>query len=187
MPFVTIGMQLGTRMYRPDIDAYNRKTTVEYVKTGYCLQCGNPFWLNNTHKDVETKFCSIKCAKKYQWNKIREENLRVAYKNIDKSEFTEFYKKYQNFVYSEIFNYESEYHEDLIDRWQDKAIWWFYNIKKWKIINHRKVNIFSYLRKAVNYAYLSVKNKKINSGEVFYDECGIATQQKILGNYKEAL
>lgn len=189
LPFVTTGIMLGTNMYRPDINAYHKKTTVEYILVGYCLQCGNPFWRQASKSDKENhkrgKFCSRACKAKYYWGKIKEENLRVAYKNVDKKEFTEFFKKYQNFVYSEIYKYESEYHEDLIDRWQEQAIRWFYCIKKWEITNHKKCNNFAFLRKAIYYSFLYVQKKKLNSGEVFYSECGIAAQQKILGNYEE--
>lgn len=183
MPFVTTGIQLGTNMYRPDRSAFYRQTTAEYVRTGYCLHCGNPFWIVHINKERQGKFCSLSCRAKYYRGKVKEENLKVAYKNCDKKEFTEFYKKYQNYVYSEIYKYESEYHEDLIDIWQEQAIRWFYLIQKWELQHRREGHRFGFLRKAVYFRYLELRKKKLKNAEVFYDECGMKTQQMIFGDY----
>ena len=181
MPFVTTGIQLFSS-YRDRINRnYYRYTTVEVIKTGYCLNCGNPFFTNVYDKNKNIKFCSTTCSNKYYHRKLKEENLKIAYKHVDRKEFSEFYKKYSNFVYSKIYEQDHKYTEDLIDWWNEQAIRMFYCIKKWEIKHGRECNRFVFLAKAVIYAQQNIQAKRKN--EIFYDECNRKTQQMILGDY----
>ena len=94
---------------------------------------------------------------------------------------SEFYKQYNqivsNYIYS---NYEPEYREDLFDYWQKEAIDVFYRIYTYEKRMKRKINRFAFLKKRIEYGFLTVKSK-----EVFYDECPIKAQYAILGEYNE--
>lgn len=183
----TIGLQLQTGTKYNDYNNYYTHTTAEFYKTGYCLECGSPFMSMNSKNKYKDgiKFCCAACGVRYTRRKIKEANIQLAYNRVDAEEFKIYFKKYSNFVYSEIFKQDSELHEDLIDWWNETAIRHLYNNKKFEKIHHRKPNIFSYLRTAVMYSVMNVKRKREH--EVFYDECNIKTQQAILGtcNYED--
>ena len=70
----------------------------------------------------EQKFCSPACACKYFRGKVKEENLKIACKNINHKEFEEFYRKYKGFVIAEILKYDRRYYEDMLDRYNEYAI-----------------------------------------------------------------
>lgn len=176
----TIGIQLLTGIHSGFARNFMIYTTPEFVHTGYCLNCGKPFWLNN-NPGKPGKFCSNSCVTKFIHSKMKEENLRVAYKNVDNKELKEFLKKYTGYVYSEIFKYDKKYSEDLKDWWQEQGVRHFWNMKKFEMKHGTKGNICKYLHTAVYYAFLNAHNK--NQQEVFYDECNCKTQQMILGDY----
>lgn len=180
VPLPKIGLQLHAGL---NLEYLNYKfqvyTSPQYVQTGYCLNCGTPFFKTCSNKEHKIKFCSRKCAAIYIQCCLKENRLRLAYKNTDSKELTEFFKKYSNYVYSEIYKYEHEYSEDLREWWSETAVRHCYNIKKWEKSHGRTVNKFAYLKRAVEYAFLQVRQKR--SKEVFYDECNLRTQEIILG------
>lgn len=112
-----------------------------------------------------------------------ENRRKLICKNLDHTEFNNFYQKYNPYVTNLFLNYEAEYREDLIEWWQDYAIICFSNIRK--LENNRKSQIarFAYIKKCIHFAHLGIVKKR--KKEVFYDECSIGIQQKILGTYNE--
>lgn len=153
----------------------DRYTLPESVKVGKCKNCGIIFFKNNRSKR-QFSFCSSSCSCKYHQRKIKETNLKLAYKNVDQKEFTEFYKNYNSYAMALIHEYDSEYWEDLKDTWQEKAIWWFRCLRN-------RYSTAKFLKKAIYYAFLNLRKKKKN--EVFYDECGYKAQKYILGEVNE--
>lgn len=99
-------------------------------------------------------------------------------------EMSEFYKQYNQIVRNYIYgNFDPDYREDLFDYWQEHAVYAFYKIYIYEKKMKRKINRFAFLKKLLAYGLLNVKANK--SKEVFYNECSIKTQYKILGEYNE--
>lgn len=181
LPFVTTGIQMNTAFHNRANTNFYLYTTVETVKIGYCLHCGNPFFKNIADIKKNIKFCCRGCATKFYKQKLKEENLRLAYNHVNQSEFQEFYKKYTNYVYAKIYEQDHKYTEDLHDWWNEQAIRLFYCIKKWEKKHGRECNKYAFFQKAVIYATQNIISKRKH--EVFYDECSLKTQQMILGDY----
>lgn len=178
----TLGLKLNTT-YETCFNnlniKYYRETNYKFCKIVKCKYCG----LIEIKKDYNNKnlqFCSCACANKY-FGQLKAKNcLKSAIRIVNNSELKTFLKEYSNFVYSEIYNYPSEFREDLIDWWSEKSINILANIRKAKI--ERKSIIIKYLKKSIKNASLQVN--KIKQKEVFYDELSYYNYSRILGEDK---
>lgn len=179
----TIGLKLETgRVQLNNRANFYLKTTSDFVATGYCMNCGAPFFVTSYGAKYGKRphFCSNSCRAKFVKRKLKEANLRLACKNTDHKEFEKFYKHYNGYVMALIYEQKSELWEDLKDYWQEYAIRHFYNITKWEQAHGRKANRYAYFKKDIHFRVLNALKKREN--EVFYDECNIKPQQMILGN-----
>lgn len=178
-----IGLQLYTG-HLDHLSTYYAKTGSKAQHWGICQECGLPFIYSTFSKLHFQKFCSCSCSRKYAARIHREIKQKLLSKYAKMPEMSEFYKQYnqivRNYIYS---NYEPEYREDLFDYWQKEVIDVFYRIYTYEKRMKRKINRFAFLKKRIEYGFLTVKSKK--SKEVFYDECSIKTQYAILGEYNE--
>lgn len=173
----TIGLKLCT-----EADQYlNQKfylfTHHNCFHTFICKNCGEIFNRNRCDKR-ENKFCSVSCSTKYYKRIAKERKFKLLYKIVSEDDLKAFIKKNENFVYHSIFTkYPSEYHEDLIDFWNEYSVKFAHTLKGRGIRTCMK-----YLDKALKYRFLHLhKNKR----EVFYDECSLKVQEHILGTYND--
>lgn len=160
---------------------YNRYTTPQYIKTGYCLNCGAPFWAVITNNKHIVKFCSRDCTCKYYSRKLKENNFKIAYKNTDRKELSEFYQKYTGFIISEIGKYDSTYTSEALGWWGEYSVRFLYKFNSPAFKNITDKSKLKYLAKAVYCWFFNTKKK--HGREVFYDECSLKTQEMILGDY----
>lgn len=162
-----------TNFYRANTNDLNRVVKI-------CPECKMPFItsLYRNQKNTRQIFCSYACSTKYTGRLRAEKNKKLAYKIINKNEFAKWFKDNNNKVIGYIYNtYDSELREDLIDVWTDKAVNWY--SKMW-----HKDKPFPFLKLALNaYAKQITRRKR----EVFYDECSMAVQNKILGEITERI
>lgn len=168
-----IGLQMVTTGERPKV--YLNRIFQEATKdinriVKKCPECGILF-ITPTLRSNQI-FCCPNCSSKYNGRIRKEKNRKLAYHIIDKNAFSKWFKEYNNKVIGYIYNnYESELVEDLIDIWTDNAVIWY--SKMWY-----KEKPFNFLELALGkYA----KYIKCTKKEVFYDECSLRIQNKILG------
>lgn len=137
-----------------------------------CPECG--LWYFSTRENQ--LFCSHNCSNKYVGRKRHERILRQTFKVIKNNDIKEWLKKYNNFVYSEIFKCDSELHEEMIDIYNEY-------LPRLVYLTRNSTNAIPYLKKVMkNIKLRALKNKQ---NEVFYDECSVKTQIQILGEYNE--
>lgn len=157
-------------------DMINRKYHVNTSPLGkkcfICKECGMPF-ISNDYKKV-VYFCSKSCATRFTSREKAKRVNKLLYKVVNQKAFSEWFKRYNNIVIGYIYNnYDSEWREDLIDCWTDKALYWYY-----RCVNKDKS--MGFLKTCLHNYFLFYKREK---KEVFYDECNYKTQEKILGSY----
>lgn len=139
-----------------------------------CEECGMSFISKTRNRFAH--FCSKSCAGKYVARIKREKIQKLLFKVVDQKAFGKWFKQYNNIIVGYIYNnYDSEWREDLIDKWAEKSMYWFYRCKK-------KDATMSFIKTCLQREFLVLlKTKK----EVFYSECNYKTQEKILGDYTE--
>lgn len=137
-----------------------------------CPECKMPFIVSVfNHKQ---QFCCQAHAMKYTGRERAEKNKKLAWHIVDKNAFAKWFKEYNNKVIGYIYNnFDSELVEDLIDVWTDHAIIWY--SKMW---DRCKSKPFPFLKVALGRWAKLIKTRK---KEVFYDECSMRVQNKILG------
>lgn len=151
------------RHYRQNTQATGRILRI-------CPECKMPFITSVFQRNQ--KFCSQTCATRFTGRERAEKNRKLAWHIVDKNKFAKWFKEYNNKVIGYIYNnFDSEIREDLIDIWTEHAVMWY--SKMWN-----KDKPFPFLKVVLNGWAKSAKNKK----EVFYDECSMRVQNKILGN-----
>ena len=180
-----IGLQLVTKTNFTRSAYFGRYVDVKCVDWAECEHCGIVFIYTKSDKNHKQRFCSRSCSRKHIIKLKRDAFQKIIYKNLDKQKFSEFYKKYTGYVYAKITEYDNDYREDFIEWWQEKAAYCYYKISSFEKAMKRETYHYSFLNKALAYAFLEIKRKK--NKEVFYDECSIKIQQKILGtgNYED--
>lgn len=152
-------------------------TNDKYLKEGVCEYCGKPYLKNNSNTKLHYHYCSTTCSNRASRQAYKKNRLQLALHILSPKEITGFKKKMDNFVYSKIFECKSEYHEDLIDWWNENYI-----LIAQKLYKRGMSTCMKYLQKSIYYAHLNlIKTKK----EVFYDECSLKVQESILGCYND--
>lgn len=142
-----------------------------------CPNCGLLFTTGGYNSPKEQIFCSTNCSNKYRARLINENNKKTAFKIVNKKAFADWFKIYNNRVIGYIYNnFESEFREDLIDIWTDKAVIWYAKM-------FRKDHPWKFIKANLSFAARTIRQTK---KEFFYDECSIKVQQHILGecNYE---
>lgn len=176
-----IGLELQTNInfkHQRDFYRFTTSTTQKYCQ---CKQCG-VFFIHSKY-EKNRYFCSNSCSAKYRMLQYLESRRKLIYKNLNHTKFNIFYQKYNSYVTNLFHKYEAEYMEDLIEWWQDYAIICFSNISKLEKNKKGQIARFAYLKQCIHLAYLGIVKRR--KKEVFYDECSIGIQQKILGTYNE--
>lgn len=172
LPSVSIRLFHGSDIANDISRTYYYHTSPIGLHSFICKECGMPF-INKARNRI-AYFCSRSCAKKYTERIKRQKTQKLLFKLVDQKAFGNWFKRYNNIIIGYIYNnYDSEWREDLIDEWTDKAMYWFYRCKCKDIP-------INFLKACLQHTFLNLyKTKK----EVFYSECNYKTQEKILGSY----
>lgn len=168
----SLGLQLVGMEGTTDFISRHFKQATQYTDriVKICPECKMPFITSVFQRNQ--KFCSQTCATRFTGRERAEKNRKLAWHIVDKNKFAKWFKEYNNKVIGYIYNnFDSEIREDLIDIWTEHAVMWY--SKMWN-----KDKPFPFLKVTLNGWAKSAKNKK----EVFYDECSMRVQNKILGD-----
>lgn len=179
-----IGLKLETNFYSKTMNKvsinFSKYTNLNYTLFIKCPYCGMITTSVDRRKDRKEKlhFCSKSHANKY-FGRIRSNNrLKLACKEVNNNDLKQFLNKYNNFVYSKIYEQNSEYREDLMDWWNSVCIKICANLK-----GQEDFFRASYIDKCIKRAVTAISKKK--SKEVFYSELSMTKQIQILGDVIE--
>lgn len=174
LPSTSIRLSHGSDIATDIGNFYHYHTSPVGLQSFICKECGMPF-INKARNKV-AHFCSRACAIKYVTRMKREKTQKLLFKLVDQKAFGKWFKQYNNIIVGYIYNnYDSEWREDLIDKWTEKSTYWFYCCKS-------KDTPINFLKACLQNEFLTLRKTK---KEVFYSECNYKTQEKILGDYIE--
>lgn len=174
LPSFSIKLSHGGDIANDISKFYHYHTSPIGLRSFVCEECGMPFISKSRGRIAH--FCSNSCARKHVARIKRVKTQKLLFKLVDQKAFGNWFKQYNNIIIGYIYNnYDSEWREDLIDKWTDKSMYWFYFCK-------RKEASISFLKTCLQHEFLILRSTK---KEVFYSECNYKTQEKILGDYTE--
>lgn len=174
LPSISIGLGYGSDIASCIAKFYHYHTNPIGLHSFICEECGMPF-IGKARNKI-SHFCSRSCARKYTERLKRIKGQKLLFKLVDQKVFGNWFKQYNNIIVGYICNnYDSEWREDLIDKWTDKSMYWFYCCK----FKEAPIN---FLKICLQHEFLNLQKTK---KEVFYSECNYKTQEKILGDYTE--
>lgn len=140
-----------------------------------CPECG--LWFVTNFKKQE--FCTIACAQKFQQRKIKERNLKFYLKASKPKELNDFFKKFDNYVKSQIASHYIKYYEDMYDYWLERYPVCCFKLKK-QFKNSTKIK---FLNGFLKFAFLTIRKRK--GKEISIYDCPAGTQIRVLGEYYE--
>ena len=165
--FITDNRFRYLSQYYNTFQTITRKMSTNYA---VCRNCGSVYIKNNRRHE----FCSYKCRGEFFSKTDFEIKYKLAIKNVTEKDIKDFRRKYEDFIYSLIYEGNSENREDLLDYYSEYLLLFVYRLK-----NSCKSAVFKYLRKCFYGQNLTLLNKKQN--EIFYDELSYKNKMAILG------
>lgn len=172
LPSTKIKLGYGSDISDIITRCYYYHTNPTGLRSFVCEECGMPF-VNKARGHI-ARFCSRSCARKHTARIKRIKTQKLLFRLVDQKAFGNWFKQYNNIIVGYICNnYDSEWREDLIDRWTDKSMHWFYCCKC-------KDTPINFLKSCLQHEFLNLQKTK---KEIFYSECNYKTQEKILGGY----